>query len=255
MMDESRQREVSSRAGGYPRTSWTLIERVGRGDAEALSDLLLRYAGPLRAHLRLRRGINPTDAEDLVQSFIADKVIEKEIIRLAHRDAGRFRTFLLTALDRYATSQWRKDHADKRQPDGGAIRTLDPRIDHPAVPENGPDVFDAVWARQVLDQALHAMREECQRKGQERIWELFELRLLKPLLTGCEPLAYDELVDRFGFKSPTEASNALMTATRKFKRFLQQVVGDYVPEGMVEREINELVEILRQVGPAELPDP
>ncbi|MDB4451743.1 hypothetical protein N9129_00865, partial [Akkermansiaceae bacterium] len=53
------------------------------------------------------------DAEDLVQGFFAS-LLEKNGLRLADREQGRFRAFLLGALKNYAAKEWRKDHQLKR---------------------------------------------------------------------------------------------------------------------------------------------
>ena len=83
------------------------------------------------------------------------------------------------------------------------------------------------------------------RKGQERIWDLFRLRLLEPLLEGTAPVPYRELFLRLGFQSEAEAGNALITAKRVFQRALRQVVAEYAPtDQAVETEIRELMEVL-----------
>jgi hypothetical protein len=52
-------------------------------------------------------------------------------------------------------------------------------------------------------------------------------------------------VEKFGFRSPTEASNALVTAKRMFVRALRAVVAEYArDENGIDREIEELRAIL-----------
>jgi hypothetical protein len=107
------------------------------------------------------------------------------------------------------------------------------------------DTFDIAWARGVIDQAVTQMRAECEKSGRTDVWSVFEYRILEPTLEGSEPLSYQQLVERFGFRSPSEASNILVTAKRMYARTLRGVVGQYAcDDGEVESEIAELRKIL-----------
>src|SRR4051794_36682601 len=101
-------REAAAR---FPTTRWSLVARAGEsGDAaeaarrEALGVILGRYLPALRAHLLARR-VPAGWVDDLLQGFIADKVIEYNLLGYADRGRGKFRTFLLTALDRFAANR------------------------------------------------------------------------------------------------------------------------------------------------------
>ncbi len=60
-----------------------------------------------------------------------------------------------------------------------------------------------------------------------------------------EPMPYDKLVARFGLRSPSEASNLLITAKRMFARALHEIVRETVSDDQdVEPEIRELKRIL-----------
>src|SRR5437762_6995431 len=89
----------------FPETSWTEVERAGAegadGPRDALGGLLRRYMPALRARLVIEKGIQADAAGDLLNGFLADKVLERDLVARADRSRGRFRTFLLTALDRY----------------------------------------------------------------------------------------------------------------------------------------------------------
>ena len=47
----------------------------------------------------------PTNA-----ASIQEKLLERNLVQLADPGKGRFRTLLLTALDRFVIDRWRKDH-------------------------------------------------------------------------------------------------------------------------------------------------
>ena len=56
---------------------------------------------------------------------------------------------------------------------------------------------------------------------------MFRIRLLEPILNGAAEVPYDQLIDRFGLKSPTDASNTLLSAKRIFKVHLSKVIKEY----------------------------
>jgi DNA-directed RNA polymerase specialized sigma24 family protein len=234
--------------GQFPVTPWSLVARAGREGSqikrEALGQLLARYLPALRAHLIYRRGCRPETADDLVQEFVAGKIVEKDLIARADKQLGKFRTFLLTALDRFVMNQFRDQHAKKRTPGEGAMVSIDERID-PAQGEQGPsDAFDVTWARGVIDQALQQVRQECEASGRADLWGVFECRVVAPSLEGAEPPEYRELVRRYGFRSPTQASNALTTAKRMYVRALRSVVGEYAEDDEIDSEIEDLRNIV-----------
>jgi hypothetical protein len=118
--------------------------------------------------------------------------------------------------------------------------------DDEAVPASGDtDAYDVAWARRVLDEAVQRMRAECAASGREDVWGMFECRVLGPVAEGTEPADYEELVRRFGFQSPSQASNALVTAKRMVARSLRSVVAEYTRDAAeVEAEIQDLHRIL-----------
>jgi RNA polymerase sigma-70 factor (ECF subfamily) len=200
----------------------------------------------LQAHLILRRGLQAQDAADLVQDFVTNKILERDLVSRADRSRGRFRAFLLTALDRYFVDRHRYSTAQKRA--AGETFSIDSgQVDPPDKP--AVDAFDVAWARAVLREALQLMKQQCDAERASRIWETFRLRILEPLITGEAPLDYASLVKRCGFESPRQASNALITARRRFHRCLQDVVGEYTssPEEL-EEEIEELRATLATTG-------
>src|SRR5687768_6670248 len=78
----------------FPTTHWTLVESAGSAsDAErraALGGLLARYLAPMRAYLIVSKRVAPDRADDLLQAFVADKVLEQGLLRRAERGRGRF---------------------------------------------------------------------------------------------------------------------------------------------------------------------
>ena len=234
--------------GRFPTTHWSLVARAGQDAAEtkrqALGELLARYLLALRAHLVYGKRLSPEDADDLLQEFVAAKILEKELIGRADAELGKFRTFLLTALDRFLIDCFREENARKRSPREGRLRGLGDGAEQLQADQTS-DAFDLAWARNVIDQTVRVMRAECESSGRADVWGVFECRLLGPMLHGAEPIAYEDLVRRFGLQSPSQASNLLMTAKRTFARVLRAVVGEYARGSEeIEAEIRELMEVL-----------
>ena len=71
------------------------------------------------------------------------------------------------------------------------------------------------------------------------------MRILLPIMEGAEPAAYADLVRQYGFQSPAQASNVLISAKRMFARLLREVISEYAfSEEEVESEIQELYQSL-----------
>lgn len=229
-----------------PTTRWSLVARAGQegeDQRKALAELLARYTPAMMAHLKAVRGVPIDVADDLLQGFIADKILEKELIARADRGRGKFRWFLLTSLNRYVFNTLRDANAKKRAPDN-----LGP-LDEEKMGAHSSDPFDEAWAKGVLAEALQRMRAECEAAERMDIWGVFQCRIVRPILEGAKPLAYEHVVARFGFQSPIQASNALITAKRMYARMLRSAVGEYVDdEAEIEEEIAVLREILSRSG-------
>ena len=230
--------------GDFPRTTsiWGLVQEVqaGTSSREALQALLTRYRPPLKAHLVVRKKLSSQEADDLLQNFIESKILRLKLIERADRNKGRFRSFLLTALDRYVIDDYRK--ADE------PVQALgDTPVEMPAPEET--EAFDVAWARQVINAAVERMQEQCRKDARPDIWGVFELRMLKPILEGTEPASYETLIAKFGLATPTQASNVLMTAKRMFRRAMEEVVREYEEGDQdVQAEVESLKAILGGAG-------
>ena len=235
----------------FPVTRWSLVVRAADTDAAikriALTELLEKYLPALRSYLILSKHLDGDRADDMVQSFLASKVLDQDLIERADQRRGKFRTYLLTALDRFLVNQHRFDRAQKRSPKGSA--SMD-ESDELAGEESEPiENFEVAWARQVLDRAIGQMQQECHGTGRDDLWLVFDARVLSPTLGNNPLVSYDELVRRAGFSSPVRAANALVTAKRMFIRNLRAVIGEYeADESEIDEEINDLHAILARQG-------
>ena len=84
----------------------------------ALESLCRTYWNPLYAYVR-HQGHSPHDAQDLTQEFFA-RLLEKKYLKLARRERGRFRSFLLKSLKHFLINEWKRGQSQKR---GGGGRS------------------------------------------------------------------------------------------------------------------------------------
>ena len=140
---------------------------AGHGDTsharDALAHLCRSYWYPLYAYAR-RRGYPPHDAQDLTQEFFA-RLLRGNWIAQADRQRGRFRTFLLSAMQHFLANEWNKARAKKR---GGTrpILSLDDESTErrymlePAEKNTPETLFERGWALSLLNDVLLRLKEE-----------------------------------------------------------------------------------------------
>lgn len=234
---------MSDQPIGFPTTNWSAVHAAAT-DREPLSRLLERYWRPLVVHLVIDRRLQQNDAEDLVQSFIASKVIGGDLLATADAGKGRFRSLVLTALDRFVIDELRKRKAQKRAPD--RAESLDAAIsaDTRGVPPHA--AFEVAWALEVVSGVFAKMREECSANGRPYLWAAFEARSVRPL-AGQPPVAYEELAGKLGFRHPKQAANAYATAQRMFVRLLGRWLAAE-GESQVDDSVGDLLRILSAAG-------
>ena len=148
-------------------TDWQLIHAASaegvNGDRPQLGILLQRYMGALRNHLMRKWSLSNVDADDVLQSFIADKVLQAGLVNKANQQRGKFRTFLLTALDRFVISQHRKQQARPKQV----------HVEAEQISVQSGDDFTYQWALETVNVAIERLRTECQEKQRQDVWEVF----------------------------------------------------------------------------------
>jgi RNA polymerase sigma-70 factor (ECF subfamily) len=214
----------------FPETVWPLIDLAvseGKtGSREHMGKLLENYWQPMYAHVRFK-GVDHQKAEDLVQEFSL-QILENDLLSIADPARGKFRTLLLTALDRFVVSRFRYETAAKRAPESS--RSLDAaEVDYTQSAEAPASAaFDRAYALDVIAQVLAKMKQECEATGDAARWVVFENRIVSPMLESTEPVEYLELAQDLGLKDEKAAMNLLVTAKRQFTRLLKNHVRDYV---------------------------
>jgi RNA polymerase sigma-70 factor (ECF subfamily) len=246
---------MSSDAGNFghpfPTTQWSEVARAAHPDPQvkrqAIANLLTAYLPALRAHLLSRRH-TPDRVDDLLQGFVCDQVVADDLIAQADKERGRFRSFVLVALNHYVASSHRYDNAQKRKP-GQPVLDIDAK-EVCSASSGAADPFDLAWARRLVEQAIAQMRAQCT-GGREHVWTIFESCTLAPLLRNEAAPPLSDLAARFGLTSAQQVSNTLVTAKRMFARALRKIVGEYAPdEQAIEEELRDLLAILSTGGPS-----
>jgi RNA polymerase sigma-70 factor (ECF subfamily) len=171
---------------GFCTTHWTTVLNArdlnSSASTAALEKLCQGYWFPLYAYAR-RKGLNPEDAQDAVQGFFA-ALLEKHFLNTVDRDRGKFRTFLLTAFNRFLLNLYDHQNRLKR---GGATQIIEiDAIDaekrylyEPADSMSPDKLFDRKWAQTVVRSSLSKLEKEYAMAG-----ELHRFELLKPLMMG-----------------------------------------------------------------------
>jgi RNA polymerase sigma-70 factor (ECF subfamily) len=150
----------------FTTTHWSVVLTCGGNDTTssgaAMEQLCRTYWYPLYAYVR-RRGHSVEEAQDLTQEFFA-RLIEKGWVTAADANKGRFRTFLLTALNHFLAKEWRRERATKRG-GGRKLISLDDTAEaryanEPASNVTPEKLYERRWALSVFDQALHRLRAQ-----------------------------------------------------------------------------------------------
>ena len=236
-------------AESFLTTHWSLIEDVQSSEDQgrALIGLLLeRYWKPVYCYLR-RKGYNNEQAKDLTQDFFHEIVLNRNIIQRAEKSEGRFRSFLLHALNQYLIDQRRKETAKKRIPKDklvsfDIVESLElPQTANNLSPE---DCFNYIWKSALLDQTLSQVESKCLQEGMEMHWYAFRDRIVEPILKGFEPSSLKEICNKYGIKDESTASNMVITVKRRFQTTLKKNLrSTVISEDQINEELKEILEL------------
>jgi RNA polymerase sigma factor (sigma-70 family) len=202
----------------FTTTHWSVVlaarQRETAESGQALEVLCQTYWHPLYSYVR-RRGYPEHDAQDLTQEFFA-RLLEKQDLRSVDRAKGKFRSFLLAAMEHFLAKEWRRTNAQKR---GGGVDFLS--LDGTST-ESGPlqvaapglspeEFFDQQWAITVLEQAVGKLGQEFRAAGKREVFDE-----LKIYLTGeRRDASYADLAARLN----TTATALKMAVSRMRQRY------------------------------------
>ena len=114
MVGENAKTDIGGARESFQTTQWSAIYAAVTTDDNRrnllIGVMLQRYWKPVYCYLR-RKGFDNEGAKDLTQGFFSDILLNGTLLGRAKRSKGRFRTFLLTALDCYLSDEIRKHKA------------------------------------------------------------------------------------------------------------------------------------------------
>jgi len=240
-------------SGNFHTTQWSDIHKARTMDTtrqrDAIDGLTRQYWMPVYSFLR-RKGYDHADAADLTQGFFHEIVLERHLFQQADQRKGRFRTYLLCSLHRYAAEQHRRRNARKRMPAATLIHLGPSNLQEmiAAQATGDPDqVFQYSWAVNLLDKALHCMEREYCEDGKAHYWQIFQERVVDPILNDSPPPSLSTLCKKYGIDTEKKASNLIITVKRRFQTILKRVLTETMePNACVEDELAELISILSQ---------
>jgi len=230
----------------FVTTRWSVIllaRDVAPGAEDALDILCRGYWYPIYAYAR-RAGRTPEDAEDLTQEFFA-RLLEKDWLLAASPEKGRFRTFLLVALKRFMTNEWRRSNAQKRGGGQSALPldTTDAErryAGEPVEPLAADEIYERRWAMTVLDQALDQLGAEFSAEGKSAEFECMK----RWLAAERGSIPYGEVAHALG-NSEGAARVAVHRFRKRFRQLFKKAIAHTVAEGEdVEEELRRVVAVL-----------
>jgi RNA polymerase sigma factor (sigma-70 family) len=240
---------MNSAAPIFATTHWSVVLAAGQSaDAqasEALEQLCRTYWYPLYAYVR-RRGSGPEDAQDLTQEFFA-LFLRKEYFRLADRARGRFRTFLLHALEHFLINEWKRAQCAKRG--GGTILfSLDVEAaeqryaSEPAVTLTPERAYEKQWAATLLEQVLSSLKQEYAEAGNGRVFAE-----LADLLWGKDAsVSFAEIGARLDLTEGAARGAMHRLRTRYRERLRREVAQTVAEPGAVDEELRYLISVVSQ---------
>jgi RNA polymerase sigma-70 factor (ECF subfamily) len=188
----------------------------------------------------------------LTQGFFHKIVLDSNLIRQADQTKGRFRTFLLTALDHYLIDVHRNEKAKKHTPLGGIVPLESSDLPNlPTARSNmSPDqVFNYVWATEIIDQVIFQVKKECCSTNKEKHWKIFHAKILAPIIDNTTSPSLKKLCDKYDVENEAKASNMIITVKRCFRRVLEDQLRRFVrTDSEIDDEFNELLGIIAKGG-------
>ena len=248
MHEWKRARSVTAERMGRQRfatTRWTLVlSAAGQSAASsaALAELCEAYWYPAYAYVR-RSGYSAEDAADLTQAFFA-RVLEKQFLKDARPERGRFRSFLLASLKHFILNDRDWHNARKR---GGTLLHVpldftlgEERYQREPSDDLTPErIYERHWTFDVLNRAMARLAAQYVASGRQ---ELFAA--LRSHLDGDGRESYAELSAATGI-----SEGALRVAVHRLKKAyrdaLRTTIAETVERGdEVDNEVRYLLRVL-----------
>ncbi len=215
-------------------TRWSLVLPAAKGEEAALAGLCQAYWTPVYGLFRWW-GHSPEESEDLTQEFF-HRLLEKDWLSSLEREGGKFRAFLFTLLKRFRADEYDRATAAKRggkstmisidAPAGEiTVRKIDSKVSTP------DEVFDRLWAMELLDRALRRLESEVLTSPKARLWPM-----MKPLLSSEPEQGECQMIAR---EAGLTSNNISVTLLRWRARMRELVMDEIQTTVMNEHQAGE----------------
>ena len=233
----------------FATTHWSVVVQAGEVESpqtsEALAQLCNTYWYPLYVYVR-RKGYAAHDAQDLTQEFF-ERLLARNYLGGVDRRKGKFRSFLLGALEHFLAKEWRRAHAQKRG-GGQAVFSLD-EVDaesryllesaHDLTPEK---IYDRRWATTILKQAMSELQRDYETRHQSELFAKVESLLSPDGASG----SYAEIATSLGMNE-----GALKVAVHRLRKRYGELIRAQIAQTVatpqeIEEELRYLFSVLRE---------
>jgi RNA polymerase sigma factor (sigma-70 family) len=232
----------------FATTHWSVVLAAGRDRSEAaaaaLEQLCRTYWYPLYAYLR-RKGYSEHDALDLTQGFIL-QLLKLRSIEKVQPHKGKFRSFLLAALNYFLADERDRAQAQKR---GGGRELLSLELNEAegryaleATADNcTPEkLFERRWALTLLDCVLVRLTREFAQAGKG---DLFQ-QLQSFLVEGSRGKSYREIAAETRLSEEAIKKAVQRMRQRYYELFREEIAQTVGASGDVEEELRHLCDVL-----------
>lgn len=240
--------EPGAKAPGlFATTHWSVVLAAGQEHTlragEALEKLCRAYWYPLYVYVR-RRGYGVEDAEDLTQGFLAQLLQRKSFARV-DPGRGRFRSFLLSALNYYLADERDRARAQKR---GGGQPPLsfdaqmaEQRYRSEPADCLSPDrTFERKWAQVLLDQVLARLEQEFHAAHKATLFQ----RLRVFLVAGSAEQHYADAAAELGMSADAVKKAVHRLRHRYAELFREEIAHTVRTSADVEDELRHLCALM-----------
>jgi len=231
----------------FTTTHWSVVLNAAEAESPqahaALSQLCEVYWYPLYVYIR-RQGYNPVDSQDLTQEFFS-RLLGRNYLRTIDREKGKFRSFLLAAMEHFLAKHWRDAHRLKRG-GGQKIISLDETnaegryLIEPAIEATAEQMYERRWALTLIDLALKQLRSEFAAAKKLALFETLE-----PFLGGDRPdLTYSQAGAKLDM-----TEGAVKVAMHRLRARYGELVREEIAKTVstpeeVDQELKYLIEVL-----------
>jgi RNA polymerase sigma factor (sigma-70 family) len=247
MSEDSTEQPATTQAGHWVgSTHWSAVLTAGQQGspqaAAAMEELCHTYWYPLYAYIR-RRGYEVEDAQDLTQEFFA-RMLETHWLKGADPKRGKFRSFLLGAMNHFLANDWRRAQTLKRG-GGKALISLDDTAEKryavDAVSDLTPEkIYERRWAWSLFERAISRLREQYTAAGKAGLYDALKCFLADDIGEGD----YTRLAAQLEMTRGAVATSVHRLRERYRELLREEVAHTVADPAEVEDEIRSLLAAL-----------